>query len=91
MGYLIWIIQVIVSTLPFVMIDLNFWLSFVFISIQTVFPPSSIIFWIWGLICAINGKQDIWAIIYYVTFAVLWLPFYVYIITSFISKIKSKI
>ena len=83
---LYYIISILVCILPFVMIDLNFILTFVLIVINYLFPLSSIIFWIWGLVGAINGPQDIFAIIYYICFAILWLPFFISILTSLIRK-----
>lgn len=64
-----------VAVMPFVMIDASFLVTLILIFIAQAFPITSIVFWIWGLLCAINGVQDIWAIAYYVMFAVMFLPF----------------
>lgn len=83
---LYFILSLVISALPFMMIGGNFFVRLLLITIETFFPPISIVFWIWGLICAIQGVQDIWAIIYYIAFAVLWLPFYISIIASFFKR-----
>ena len=80
--------QIIVYILPFVMIGGSFLLTVLLITINTFIPFASIIFWIWGLVCAIKGVQDIWAILYYIAFIVIWIPFYVNIITSFFRRGK---
>ena len=85
-GILFFIIQTIVSVLPFVMIGGNFFVTLLLISINTFVPFASAIFWIWGFVCAIQGTQDIWAIIYYITFVVVWIPFYISTIVSMFSK-----
>ncbi len=83
-------IHIIISILPFVMIGGGFWFSFLFILLNTIFPYALIVFWIWGLICAIQGVQDIWAIIYYIVFVVIWLPIYIDLILTLISDLKNK-
>lgn len=83
---LYYILQTIVSVLPFIMIGGNFFVTFLLILVNMFLPFASAIFWIWGLVCAIQGVQDIWAIIYYVAFVVVWIPFYVSIIVSIFSK-----
>ena len=50
--------SVLVSVLPFVMIDFNFWLTALFIGIELFFPPATIVFWIWGLIAAFSGVRQ---------------------------------
>jgi hypothetical protein len=89
-GVLYFAINIIISILPFVMIGGGFWFSFLLISLNTIVPYASIVFWIWGLICAIQGVQDIWAIIYYILFVVIWLPFYINLILALISDLKNK-
>ena len=74
---LYYLVAALVYVLPFVMIGASFWLNTVFFGIVFIFPPASSVFWIWGLVCAIKGVQDIWAIIYYILFAILFLPFFI--------------
>lgn len=64
-----------VFLLPFVMIRAPFWLDLIFFLILQFFPIASAILWIWGLVAAIYGVQDIWAIVYYILFAILFVPF----------------
>lgn len=86
-GYiLIYGVRLLISILPFVMIGGNFLLTLVMISISTFFPISSVVFWIWGLVCAVKGVQDIWAILFYIAFAVLWLPFFISLIIPLFSR-----
>ena len=80
-------IMLIISIFPFVFIDCNFIIKVIFIGIQLFIPYTAIIFWIWGFIGAILGKQDIYAIIYYILFAGLMLPT---IIPMFFSLFKKK-
>ncbi len=79
-------IQIIIYTLPFIMIRTNFFLSLILIAANSLIPFASVIFWIWGLVCAITGPQDVFAIIYYAVFVVIWLPFFISSIISFFSK-----
>ncbi len=75
---------------PFVMIDVNFIVELILMPINMFFPVTSIVFWIWGLVCTINGPQDIFAIIYYVSFAVLWVPSFIWRAVVFVSSIFSR-
>lgn len=81
-----YLIRSIIYILPFVMIGGNFFLTLILIGINTFVPFASAIFWIWGLVCAINGVQDFWAILYYIVFVVVWIPFYISTIISFFNK-----
>ena len=83
---LYYLATLIISVLPFVMIDASFLLKLVLIAISTFFPATSVIFWVWGLIGAINGPQDFIAIIYYVLFVVMFLPFFISTISSLFRK-----
>ena len=84
-GILWYVFSAIVYILPFVMIGASFWLNLLFFGIVQLFPMASIVFWIWGLVCAIKGVQDIWAIIYYVLFVIMFLPFFLSIILDLLS------
>ena len=83
---LFFVIRLIVCLLPFVMIGGGFFITFVLIAIQYFIPLSTAVFWIWGLVCAIQGVQDIWAIVYYIAFTVIWIPSYISTISSLFSK-----
>lgn len=77
-GVILWYVaSLLVCIIPFVMIGASFFVNLIFFAIVQFFPPSSIIFWIWGLICAIKGVQDTWAIVYYVLTVVLFIPFFI--------------
>lgn len=87
-GIVFYLISLSVYILPLVMIGASFWWDLLFFGILYFFPPSSIVFWIWGLICAINGPQDAWAIIYYVLFVIMWIPFFVSTISELLPSRK---
>ena len=91
LGMIIWFLgSIVVYILPFVMIGASFWLNLLFFGIVQFFPASSVIFWIWGLVCAIKGVQDIWAIIYYVLFVIMFLPFFLSIILDLFRARKAR-
>ncbi len=70
------LLRIAISALPFVMIDVDFFVMLLSVFLNTSLPHLSAIFWIWGLVCAIQGPQDILTILYYVIFVVAWIPFY---------------
>lgn len=78
------IIRFFVAAFPFIMIEGSFWFIFLLISIEQLFPFTYIIFWIWGLLDAIKGTQDIWAILYYGVFGFIFIPFFVDLIKAFL-------
>lgn len=86
-GILWFIVSAIIYVLPFVMIGESFWLNLLLFGIVYFIPSTSIIFWVWGLVCAIQGPQDVLAIIYYVLFAIAFIPFFVSIILDLLGKI----
>ena len=88
-GIVIWYIGTIfVSIIPFVMIGASFWLNLLFFGIVQFLPVSSVVFWIWGLVRAIQGPQDIWAIIYYVLFVIMFLPFFISTVLDIFQRKK---
>lgn len=90
-GFILWLLlSILVYVLPFVMIGASFWVNLILFGIVYFFPPSSIVFWIWGLVCAIQGVQDIWAIIYYVLFAIAFVPFFISTILELFATRRSK-
>ena len=87
-GILWYAVCALIYVLPFVMIDASFWLDLLFFGIVYFFPVSSVVFWIWGLVCAIQGPQDIFAIIYYVLCVVMFLPFFISTVLDIFQKRK---
>ena len=85
---LYYLIRISISALPFVMIGGGFLLTFLLFLVMYFFPVTGIIFWIWGLVRAISGVQDWLAIIYYICFVILFLPFFISSIASLISSLK---
>lgn len=87
---LYYIIRLSVSILPLVMIDANFVLTFLFCVIMNVIPLASPVFWVWGLVCAVSGTQDWMAIVYYICFGIIFLPFIIDLFCSlFVKKLAS--
>lgn len=88
-GIILWyLVSLLIAIIPFVMIGASLLLNLLFFGIVQFFPASSVVFWIWGLVCAIKGPQDAWAIIYYVLFVIMFLPFFVSTILSLFNKRK---
>lgn len=87
---LYFIISILVYVLPFIFIDCNFFLTALFIGIQSLVPFVDLIFWVWGLVCAITGKQDVWTIGYYIAFAAFVLPEIIYLIIALLSLVGNK-
>lgn len=88
---LYYIIRLSVSILPLVMIDANFVLSFLFCVIMNVIPLASPVFWVWGLVCAVSGTQDWMAIVYYICFGIIFLPFIVDLLLPLFSSVASNV
>ena len=88
-GIILWyLVSLLIAIIPFVMIGASFLLNLLFFGIVQFFPASSVAFWIWGLVCAIKGPQDAWAIIYYVLFVIMFLPFFISTILNLFNKRK---
>jgi len=79
-------LMLLIAILPLVMIDVPFWADAIILIAVNVFPPLSLPLWIWGLVKAIQGPQDAWAIIYYVAAVVVFLPTFISIIVGFFKK-----
>lgn len=79
-------LMLLIAVLPLVMIDVPFWADFLILIVVNAFPPLSLALWIWGLVKAIQGPQDIWAIIYYITCVIVFLPTFISIIVGFFKK-----
>ncbi len=82
------LVSILISILPFLMIDASPFLTFVFIAIVFFIRPTSIIFWVWGLVCAIQGPQNALTIIYYILFAVFFLPFFFSVISDLLQSTR---
>lgn len=71
-------IAILITILPLLMFKMPFWLYILLaLLVQTILiniPFCMEILYIIGLFGAINGKQDIFAIIYYVVFALIIVP-----------------
>lgn len=83
---LYYLISLLIAFLPIFIISKSFWISMIFFWIIQILPISSIVFWIWGLIVTLNGPQDIIATIYYVLFAIMFIPFFISTILDLFKK-----
>ena len=79
-------ISLISFSFPLFVITKSFWLQLLFFWIMYFFPISEIVFWPWGLYIMIYGPQDIFAIIYYILFAVSFLPMFISSVISLFRK-----
>ena len=83
-----YLVSLLVAVIPLVMIDAPFLLNLLLLAIVLFIPASSGVFWVWGLVCAIRGPQDIIAIVYYVLFAIMFLPFFISTVLNLFRKRK---
>lgn len=95
MGVVYFIVTFLLSILPLVMLDLPFWADFLIILGVNLlngllFCIPELALWIVGLVAAIHGKQDAWAIAYYVVFGINALKILLMFVRSLISSIISK-
>lgn len=88
-GVILWyLLSLLIAVMPLVMIDASLGLNLLLLAIALFIPATSGIFWIWGLVCAIRGPQDIIAIIYYVLFAIMFLPYFISSVLNLFNKRK---
>lgn len=88
-GFIIYyVFCIFVAILPLLMLDLPFWLHMLFFFIMQFIPATSVIFWVWGLIGAIQGPQDTFAIIFYIAFVVMFIPFFISAILDIVKKLR---
>ena len=83
-----YLISLLIAVIPLVMINAPFLLNLLLLATALFIPATSGIFWIWGLVCAIRGPQDIIAIIYYVLFAIMFLPYFINSVLTIFNKRK---
>ena len=83
---LYYVLLALISILPIAVLPVRGVLSFLLIAVMTLIPATSVIFWVWGLICAITGPQDWLAVVYYVCLAVLFTPSFISIICGLFKK-----
>lgn len=86
-GVILWyLLSLLIAVMPLVMIGASFWLNLLLLAVIQFIPATSGLFWIWGLVCAIRGPQDIIAIIYYVLFVIMFLPFFINTVLNIFNK-----
>lgn len=89
-GILWFLILGFIFFMPLAMIGASFWLNALLFTIMYFAPSTSVIFWVWGLVCAIKGQQDMWAIIYYVLFAVMFIPYFISVVINLIRAFVER-
>ena len=90
-GFVIYyLVALAVSVFPLLMLNMPWWLYIILSLIDIYFvgniPLATEILWIIGLFGAIFGKQDIFAIIYYIMFVIIVGGFIVRLIKVSLSK-----
>ena len=81
-----YLVSLLIAVMPLVMIDAPFLLKLLLLAIALFVPATSGVFWVWGLVCAIRGPQDIIAIVYYVLFAIMFMPFFISTVLNLFRK-----
>ena len=89
-GYVLWfLISGVFTVLPFVMIDVSWWVTIILIVAYVLIPaiipiiPVEFGFWIWGFVCAVSGPQGFLTVLYYIAFGMKYvLPFVFTIISA---------
>lgn len=90
-GAILWyVFELFLFVLPLVMIHQGLLLRAVFFFCMVFIPGAPAVFWIWGLVCAIGGPQDVFAIIYYVATAIIFLPYLVSFVCDAITFFVNK-
>ena len=88
-GVIFWyLLSLLIAVMPLVMIGASFWLNLLLLAVILFVPATSGIFWVWGLVCAIRGPQDAIAIIYYVLFVIMFLPYFINSVLNLFNKRK---
>lgn len=84
------LVRVVIACLPGIMLGFPWWVTTLIVTVLSIFPIpfAAEVFWIAGLIGAINGPQDGWAIAYYVLTVLPVFTTTVNIISFFIDKNK---
>ena len=87
---LFYVISLLITVYPLLMFKMSWWLYMILaLIIQLVvvnIPFGLEVLWIIGLIGAISGKQDIFAVIYYILFVLLVVPTIIRLVKIFLSK-----
>lgn len=90
-GFILFLlISAVLYYFPFLYIDVHFLLLLLFGVILYIFPPTSVIFWVWGLIEVINHFSGFAAIIYYIIFAIAWVPFFISMIRDIVTEMQFR-
>ena len=89
---LFYLFSYIATFLPLIVLDFPFWLTLIIIVIVTSFAgflPVDLALlglWVWAFIVALNGPQDIFAILTYIFFGIKVLLFLISIVSELMSK-----
>lgn len=90
-------IGIVISALPLVMIGLPFWATFLILIVYEILKAIPIVnifsivaLWTWGFIATINGKQDFFAILFYIVFALQIIRIVITFLPSLVDVFKRK-
>ena len=88
-GFAIWyVISVLITFAPLSILRFSFFVDLIIIAVITSVPfignIVSVVIWIWALLECISGPQDIFAIIYYILFALK----AVYVVVTMLAAVK---
>lgn len=83
---LYYVVHILATVMPVAALSVPFIWAFLIFLIESIFPPVSFIVWLIGLILTIIGKQDTFAIVYYIMSVIILLPFYIDTVISIFTK-----
>lgn len=83
---LYFIISLAIIALPMVVFYDSLVLSYVYFIGYWIFPLISGIFWVWGLFRVISGPQGVFSTIYYISFVIMFVPYFIATLRSIFSK-----
>lgn len=90
----LYIVALLLQFAPLIFLHFPFWGNFLAVILMTCVPfvniVASLIIWVWALIEAIKGPQDIFAIVYYVLFAFNTLRILLIVSTGVMTKITRR-
>lgn len=87
---LFYTISLLITIFPLIMFEMSWWLYLILAliaqSVIVKIPFGLEVLWIIGLVGAISGKQDIFAVIYYILFALIVGSTIIRLVKIFLSK-----
>lgn len=79
-----------INIFPLIFIDMPFWVDFLLLMGMSAIPFISnfisLAVWIWGLVAAIGGRQDVFAILFYIVFAIKMIDLLINLLSGIFSN-----